>query len=384
MARNIASAINLVSHNEFERGISNLIRQTVDSFSGAIALYGARELPDEFRFETASSDSHGSIDATPRGGDIGSEGRIANIIRNFCREDATKLLNHPTMERLRSTQVDTVVVVDDFIGSGKRVSEYLDALWFPPTIKSWNSYKRIRFVVVAYSATSVGMRRLYDHPSRPVAKLVRFCPTIDSLHWRASLIDAAKKFCRAYAKRFNLRGFPLGFKETGALLVFEHGCPNNVPAIFWADTKGNRPWAPLFPAKRVVQSTATAFPPELVRREPVHVLLEAGQNRLAAALTSGASRPLTDQEALVLALFSQGKRRVETIASAAQLNAREAAQLIEACVEAGWISPRGRITDVGLAEIRGIRASRMGHIRTIPKYGEDEYYPTALRSRING
>jgi hypothetical protein len=112
--------------------------------------------------------------------------------------------------------------------------------------------------------------------------------------------------------------------------------------------------------------------------------VEAGQRRLASALASNAHRPLTDHEALTLALFSKGQNRVETVANAAGMSAKEASGLIERCIDAGWISARGRITDKGLAELRGMRGSSVRRVRPLPDLGKEEYYPTALRDHGNG
>ena len=110
----------------------------------------------------------------------------------------------------------------------------------------------------------------------------------------------------------------------------------------------------------------------------------AGQRRLASALASNAHRPLTDQEALTLALFSKGQSRAETVASATGLSAKDAIELIEHCISAGWISSRRRITDKGQAELRGIRTSLTRNTRPAPELGKDEYYPNALRDHGNG
>lgn len=384
IARDLASALNLVSHNEFERGLTSLLRKALDSAGGPVALYAARELPPAFEFASASCDASGSIDATPQGADIGSEGRVASVIRNLSIEQPAKVLNHPTLERLRDSMVDAVIVVDDFIGSGKRCIDYLNKLWQPKSVKSWVSYKRLQFMVVAYSSTMDGCRRVEGHTSRPTVNLFRHCPTIKSLHWKNDRVEEAMKLCRTYAKKAKLGSLAMGFQGTASLLVFEHGCPNNVPAIFWATAKGDKPWVALFPAKRIHSTIATAFPSEVIRRDPVHVLLEAGQKRLAMTLAAGAHRPLSDKEALVLALFAHGRRRIETIANATGLPAADAAKLLERCIEAGWISARMRITDSGLKELGGLRSASIRSLRGVPLLGADEYHPVALRNRGNG
>lgn len=382
IARDLAANLELISHNEFERSLTALILEVAQTVDGPVALYGARELDASFRF--GATDDEGPLDATPRGSDVGSEGRLASIIRNIALAQPSKFLNHPSIEGLRTKRVGTVFVLDDFIGSGKRCSDYVSALWQSRSLRSWTSYKCIRFHAIAYSGTAMGLRYVQQHPAHPTTHIARHCPTITALYWQKARIDAARGICRKYAQQASLKGWALGFRDTESLLVFEHGCPNNAPAIFWATTKKSPEWTPLFPAKRVDVTIATAFPSEIVRRDPVHAMVQAGQLRLAAALASNAHRPLTDEEALTLALFSKGQSRVETVASATGLPAKKAIELIERCISAGWISVRRRITDKGQAELRGIRVSLTRGTRSAPEPGNNEYYPTALRNHSNG
>lgn len=382
IARDLVGELALVSHNEFERSLTALVHEVARTIDGQVALFGARELDANFGFGIDGGTV--ALDATPRGSDIGSEGRLANIIRNIALAQPSKFLNHPNVETLRTERVDAIFVLDDFIGSGKRCSDYLTALWQSRSLRSWTSYKRIRIDAIAYSATAAGLGYVQRHPARPTTHIARHCPTISALHWKKANIDAALKMCRKYANLGGMGRWALGYRDSASLLVFEHGCPNNAPAIFWATPKKLPEWSPLFPAKRIDALTTTAFPHEIVRRDPVHSLMEAGQLRLASALASNAHRPLTDNEALTLALFSKGQNRIETVASAAGLSAKEARQLVEQCISAGWISPHQRITERGRAELRGIRANMTRVARPIPDLGKDEYYPVALRGHGNG
>jgi hypothetical protein len=388
IARDLGSSLTLVSHTEFERNLAKLIVEVASSVEGLVALYGAREIPGNMLVFDATSRSDESfptvMDATPRGSDIGSEGRIASIIRNLCIEKKNKLLNHPSKKQLLDRRVEAILIIDDFVGSGQRCRRYLKYFWTSPTVRSWHSYKRIKFMIAAYSATVAGSKYVNSHPSRPEVHLSRHCPTLESLHWRSSRIEAAKKLCRDYAKKFELGSMHYGFGRTGALLVFEHGCPNNVPAIFWARSKSNAQWTPLFPEKRVAIEVTSAFPREIVAREPVHVMVEAGQRKLAEKIAAVDKIPVTKQESLVLAFFAQGKRRVETVASATGLAANEAERLIEQCIDKGWISPRRRITDLGHAELKGIQGSQTKLREALPSLGSDVYYPVALRNHDNG
>lgn len=213
--------------------------------------------------------------------------------------------------------------------------------------------------------------------------IARHCPTIENLHWKNARIEAAKELCRKYGRRAKLN-WTFGFGSTLALLAFEHGCPNNVPAIFWGEPARGKNWTPLFKANRVDAMQASTFPPELQHPSPVNVLIEAGQHRLASVLAQNMHCPLTDQEVLTLALFAKGKTRDETVASALGLPPREATGLVERCIQAGWITPRRRIAEAGLAELRGISNISLRRAKRLPDIGEEVYYPTALRDRGNG
>ena len=59
---------------------------------------------------------------------------------------------------MRTKHVGRIVVVTDFVGSGKRVREMLEAFRAVATLRSWRSYGLIEFHVVAYSGTEVGLQ----------------------------------------------------------------------------------------------------------------------------------------------------------------------------------------------------------------------------------
>jgi hypothetical protein len=295
------------------------------------------------------------------------------------------MLRQPSLESLLERRVHHVVVVDDLIGSGRRTREYLDQLWKDPTMKSWWSYKKIRFTVVAYAGTEKGVRNVSEHPCRPEVKVHRYCPTLGGLPWPAEQIRLTTKLCKRYSTRFALKGRHGGFENTAALLVFEHGCPNNTPNLFWADSKNqDSSWQPLFPGRASVAEVASVFPAELATRTPVSVLLNAGQARIAQTLSSVVERPLPQNIVITLALLAKGINRVEAIAHATSLDIEECKLLLETCIAAGLVSPRRRLTQAGAVELKGIGTAATPRTRRSLALGDDCYYPKSLRSRIVG
>lgn len=383
LVRQLTDALALVSTQEFERTLQRSIEKLANNSAAPVALYAAREVPRKSKLNFRNGGS--GLDSVAEGSDLGSEARVANIVRQLCRSHRGRLLRQPSIESLLEHRVHEVIVVDDIIGSGKRARSYLDQLWNDSTTKSWWSYKKIRFTVLAYAATADGVRNVARHPCKPVVEVHRYCPTVDGLPWPREQLRAAKQLCKSYANRYELRGNSHGFGNTAALLVFEHGCPNNVPSIFWADSKStSMAWQPLFPGRALVAETASVFPPELATRTPVSVLLAAGQARVAGTLSSVVQRPLPQNLVITLALLGRGINRVEAIAEATNLTVEGCKLLLEDCIATGLVSPRRRLTDAGATELRGIATAAKPRRSGVLELGDDCYYPKSLRDRSVG
>lgn len=114
-ARLLASSLTLISAMEFERKLLELIIHHAKQDNGPVALFGVRELA---RGEHIFSPAGDNINSTPTGTDIGSEARIATMIRNLARESPRYVLNHPTWDEMRTTECRRIFLIDDFIGSG--------------------------------------------------------------------------------------------------------------------------------------------------------------------------------------------------------------------------------------------------------------------------
>jgi hypothetical protein len=382
LARDFLAFLTLVSHNEFERTLESLILQRAKKIDGPIALFVARELTGEGYF-SKSTREHLEIDATPRGSDIGSEGRLASFTRNLSRSNRAKFLNHPSLTLMRERKCRAIFVVDDLLGSGTRVSRFLSMLWSDRTIRSWKSLGYFRFEVLAYAATERGSTYIEKHLVKPEIHFHRFCPVLTDIH-PERLRDPLKDIFKKYGARTSKRNMMFGYKESIALLVFEHGCPNNAPAILWAPTTSQSTWRPLFPDRSVVSSARSAFPPALVRRDSASALLSVGLERLARKHASIPSRPLSKDALTLLALISKKVRTPSSLCFSLQMSVEDCNSLLERCIEDGYITPRYRLTDLGAAELRGALRSKLHSKKELPDLGSNYYYPTSLRSHTTG
>jgi hypothetical protein len=242
-ARTILSELTLVSHNEFERSLTKLIVEETKSLRGKVALFATREYdPKQPYFKKGKLTS-----AVAEGSDLGSEARVASLIRNLCRGNQTKFLNHPTISKMRGARCRALFVIDDFIGSGERTSDFISWIWQNSTIRSWHSYHLISFRAIAYSSTAIGARRVAQEKAKPKVCLYRDCPTFYDMPWTRSFRQKILSVIDKYGARTSFWMDARGYDMTATALVFEHGCPDNCPAILWAPQTPSAPWQPLFP-----------------------------------------------------------------------------------------------------------------------------------------
>lgn len=381
LATRALGALTLVSHSAFERALTNLILDEATTRNGPIALYATREAdPNLDYFETMvdADNPLAPLDAAPRGADLGSEVRIGNMIRNLVKAHPGKLLNHPSLETLRAERARAILVVDDFIGSGKRTKEFITAMWRSPSIMSWHSRHQIEFSAIAYSGTAMGLWMVRGLKCAPKVAIVRDCPTFGDMPWRDETANAVRRLCDRYGKRTSRRGMRFGFRDTMAALIFEHGCPNNTPSIFWAPWTAKSGWRPLFPDRVVLPEQASAFPPDILARDPVAILSDLADEAEHVTTAVSGAPPLGIATTTVLALVANGVRSRAALGYATGYDARACTDLLDRCIARGYLSPTLRLTAAGRAELAAATVQG-GRKLKVPPPGEDAYYPQQLR-----
>lgn len=379
-ARVLLNALTLVSHNEFERALTNLIVDETDCVDGPVALYATREVDST---QPHFLNEGVPIDAVGGGSDLGSEARVAAIIRNISRAYPTKFLNHPTLKDMREARCRGIFLIDDFIGSGERTSEFLSSIWKNATVRSWHSLHLISIHAIAYSGTKEGSRRVERARARPKIRVERDCPTFYELPWSRRHRQRILTLIDKYGARTSYPGTAMGYGLTAAAIVFEHGCPDNCPAILWAPHTAAVLWEPMFPQRSVLPVDASAFPPEIARPDAELVLILAGQKRLVASKALSIPGPIGPAMLMTIALIAKGLRSRAAISYATGLSALECIQLLDRCVEWGLLTPTLRLTPAGSAELTYAREFTT-HPNRVPSRGSDSYYPQQLRGRVAG
>lgn len=281
--------------------------------------------------------------------DIGSEALTAWIANTLCRRNGSRFLLQPTAENVRSSQVRNFVVLTDFIGSGDRARKILDAMWNVASIRSWYSGKFVRLWVLAYSGTEQGIANVRSHRFAPHVHVVTDCPTIYN-SFDEDLGDMLA-LCEAYGAHSDK---PLGYQDTAALLVFEHGAPNNMPAIFVSEkSRGAKRWAALFP-KRVTEYYWGSSDGD-VAPLTIKALEALGVPEIQGAPSFQRASNTLKLAVIILLAFSRKKRRVADLRRLLPLSLDTLLLAIGRAVKRDWITAQGALTLAGRKQIRMLR-----------------------------
>jgi hypothetical protein len=396
VAAQLADAVMLVNHDALFRGLRLLLDETAtnreeDNQDRPIALFAERAVEtrdtkdgddgtvrrEVLPFFPGTNEGRAigagmpPIVIDPDDQEVGSEGTIANFITGYERLHRTRVLSHPGPDALRTCRVSHIVIVTDFIGSGKRVWEMLEAFWRVATIRSWHSYGLVRFAVIAYSGTEGGLEHVRSHRVKPNVRVVHACPTIFTAFTGAERASV-EALCRAHPHKSR---YPFGFGWAGALIAFSHGMPNNAPPILYSDRKG---WVPLF-RNRSALGADIHFPATNANAlaDRARAVL---QIQMAERFLSDPSRRRWVETMLVLTALKDGSRTAASASARTRLPLADVEQILVFTQIAHWTSPRNTLTVLGQRELRRLQLRRARTV-VLPTEGLPYYYPSQLRAR---
>lgn len=242
-----------------------------------VAIFPVRELieTEESYFKLDDNDSVPVVQ--PSDITLGSEAFVSNLVTQLSRRNRDKIISpegntlNPTINNLKSEKVDSLILVDDLIGSGNRTKEFLEAIYRHPTIKSWLSGKHIEIHVLSYMASKQGeavVEQWCKKHQKTTLHVLNKCPMLNKND------EAIIELCKRYVDKNEK--LPIGYGNNPVRVVFSHSAPNNLPAILFRDrTKlkskdvSLRPyvkyWKALFPRRALVEALKT----ELSEAKPV-------------------------------------------------------------------------------------------------------------------
>lgn len=409
LAEALLSAFHLVSRDEFHDHLRTLILERASLIEGVVALYAERELrhrwgvPHRLFKESAKKPLRAegkvgpaAVKATKAYDSlVGSEGIVAQLIAELCRESPHKFISHPGPEKIRQKKVRAFWVVTDLVGTGHRAYRYLEAAWRVRSVRSWWSGHFLQFAVVAYASTNRGNDHVKSHRCNPEIIHVMPCPTIDSAFSKTQAVTM-KRLCEMYDPTISKTGVApwtvgsssLGYDNTGALLVFAHGAPNNIPLMFHkASKRKHSPWIPLFPARVSATIDSLSFGGSLSPERIQKRLSNIGQLRLAKSKAIMDTTTTTGEVFLILGALSHPQRLSDSALSHhTGMPTYQVARLCKLMASYGWIDSRRRLTDAGQGQLRHARKNVTQQMRDVShpigQIAQKPYYPKSLRPPV--
>ncbi|WP_439549047.1 phosphoribosyltransferase-like protein [Falsiroseomonas sp.] len=388
-AADMLDAMLLLNAEQVSRAIRSALTQLGASRPNhrrRLALYAERKLGGKPIFtESRKPDRAGRVRLTGygrnvapiqpiRGGTrVGSEGLIANLIAQVVKSSgASVFVDHPGPDRIRgkSRPTQTIVIVTDLIGSGRRVLGWLDAFWAVRSVKSWVSLGLVDFAVVSAVSTDEGRAAVRRHRLKPRVLTTYAAPVISAesrspkaADWRRLIETAGPSQGRGADRE--------GYGEEPCLVAFSYRLPNNTPALIHG-TDPSVPWRALYEG---------GIPEDLHKtfgmRDEVEMLVVAAESLgviTAVGLTAKELRSV-----LVLSLVG-GRLKLgqeEAIARETQLPLPEVEAVLGEAKREGLLDGDGRLTQAGqLMLLAGLVSDRK---RPTVHSNAEPYYPKSLR-----
>ncbi len=299
-----------------------------------------------------------------------SAGRFAHSLRNLERRFLGFVEVTPRDESMKARKVKHIIYVDDFVGTGNRfVKSWRSTV--SKRIKSWCSHGWCKIWVLSFAGHEGGLSHIVNQIRPIVRERIRVNLTIDKSFIRDS-VDLVNLSYR-YGERLNESKAQLGYGELLSPVVFQYGCPNNAPGIFWS--KGKR-WQPLFPKRSIAAEVYRLFRENMTDETTPEELWMVGHHNLAIEVINNINSYRGDhQYVMILGFLDKGKDLIK-IRRVLILTEEEFNKKITELVKYGLINSDNKITQFGKDILK-----RGTKTKIIKKDNSEEYknfYPASF------
>lgn len=391
LAAQLLNQLKLVSSREFEAGIEQALTNLQTKLQATIAVYPiAPPIPGEIAgYDVFTGgiprDENSQSREIGRRRKFGSEDRVGHVLAKLQERfkrgtGASNIECVPTLTQLKTQGIRHIVLVDDVCGSGKRITDYWQAI--PRHIKSLLSLKRYELWIVLYAMTPKGKTALTKAmPNFPLSHLIAVLPVTDL---QGLLAPELRKLCENYAELIGMKSSGFGYRGSSCPIVFEHGCPNNLPVILWGNRKG---WAGLFPNRSIPPDLRSCFGEDGTERA-FEALWRANQPKLALRMIDALDHitPLSVEQRIVLTMLGLRLRGISGAELAVRLlmSASEFKQVLEIAVAMGlYDEATEQVTPLGKTLVSRFREcfNRARRQRTVGMT-PDTYYPSQCEGKL--
>lgn len=223
--------------------LSLWLRQTLDEFptDEKRAIFAVRKLVDKKDGKLIYFDEQGLPPKRPSGSQ-GSEDLINSIISNYLKDAnlSQVFFDHPSLETMRSEKIRHLILIDDSIGSGSRVAEFITALLANKTFRSWWSFGWIKITLLSYARNISADKLVYQRVPENDKRARKF-KNRDKISFKSAYVYTSdwmqQNWGEKYEEIYQLcisttaisKNYRLGYKNSFSNVIFLHSVPNNIP-----------------------------------------------------------------------------------------------------------------------------------------------------------
>lgn len=370
----LLNSVRFASLDDIRWGLTNGIEELLASGSIEFPVLllanrdvGEMRLPDGFHEHTVfeTFQPYGPLLGLP-----GSEGLVSTVVRDAIKKWPTQLLeaaSAESLDSLRNRRLRTIVVVTDYVGSGKQVRDFVATLRRSRRLRSWRSFGWLKVVVLTYAAAEGVDVALQPASFIDRVHVVERANTFASAGWSKEDKTAIEALCLDYGGG---RADALGYLGSRGLFASALTIPNNLPYVLRRLGQG---WKPLFEGRQVpndLVSVGGYAPPSIGIRE---VLVGLHQERAARRLRWTDDSPMS-QALVILSALRRGPRNVLALSVSTGLSIRSVSKRLTTLTRLGFVDAERHITVRGVEELNA--AKRAPRRLTAGTRGDPTpYYP---------
>lgn len=356
----------LVSEKEFSAELIRRLDELGKNTKKPLAVFSVTDSFDPAILDTClpPTITHGST--------YGSEDRIGHTLTKLAKTRKGKLLVNPSLKAMRSTKLDDIVLVDDLIGSGRRMEGFWKS-WANATLRSWLSGHHFKLHIWSYGGHQKGIERVKRRVPylMPGSLVIHRTFPKNIREWNTEIVTLIDEYGSKTGKTRAKRGVG----NIMLPLVFQHGCPNNAPSMLWS---GGKTWKALFPEGFVDPDFDSCFS-ETTTVLPAETLWKSRQLRLALSLLdeeSLKSLKLGHRDLLVVLGLLAQRMKVETISALLVLGEKRTEQIVNYAKSHRFIDDANKITQLGKGVLDRARwKAQLDQRLETERYGFEYYFP---------
>lgn len=273
-----------------------------------------------------------------------SSGRIAHSIKNLERRLPKHIELTPRLESMRDRKVRHIIFIDDFIGTGDRFIKSWQKT-VSRSIKSWCARGWCKIWILAFAGHESGISNIVNRIGPVDGTRVRV-----NLRIKKSFIADNKNLLFLIKKYGITRHGEKGTWGYGKLLsplVFQYGCPNNVPSILWSKVTGKNKWMPLFPERSIPTELYPLFSSDLSSFSSAEDVWMAGNYELAIQMIDKLNDYNGNHHLMVVLALLERKKEISKIKNVMILSDKEFAVISSELTKYGLIDANNQITSFG-------------------------------------